>query len=495
MLVEELEATAPFVDQRYPDEVALAVRAALTDAELFVSYNMPAKALGPLLSALPKAPHDLRLNQRLAALHTRAGRFSEAAVCCRNLEQLYHDAGHPDEATRYKELADKYEERTSNKATEISAPFEPATSLEAGGDSGIAALHAGTANNSADQFAAEPAEKTAAPAAGLSASGLFFHKAPAAEAPDSSEFQVHAQPTADANEIDISAEWEGEVSDESTAPAPAQESAAPGEADFEVAQAHAEAIAETIDEVRFYLKHSMAEQARAVFVKLEKLKPGAAQLAAVWQEIDDADQGVKAKQDQPVEEISVEAAEEVPAVEESATPSVARSKPDQEFVSDLHPAAASASDEDYLPKMPIRTTIPVPEPAVAEYAQASPVAESAGVLGEFVSDLEASLGDSFLPPAAQPQAPEPQTRTVSQPTAAASGNAGAAAAPAPAREAQAKDAPAKEVIAAAAAPTFTYQPTKKRTLAPEVAACRAKGRCRQRGFGGHVRRAEAGTGR
>ena len=34
VLVEELEATAPFIDQRYADDVALAVRAALTDAEL-----------------------------------------------------------------------------------------------------------------------------------------------------------------------------------------------------------------------------------------------------------------------------------------------------------------------------------------------------------------------------------------------------------------------------------------------------------------------------
>src|SRR5215470_2304513 len=108
VLVDELEATAPFIDQRYPDEVALAVRAALTDAELFISYNMPSKALGPLMSALPKAPKDLRLNQRLAALHTRASRFAEAAVCCRTLQQLYHDAGNADEATRYKDLADKY---------------------------------------------------------------------------------------------------------------------------------------------------------------------------------------------------------------------------------------------------------------------------------------------------------------------------------------------------------------------------------------------------
>ena len=63
-----------------------AVRSALTDAELFISYNMPAKALGPLMAALPLAPNDLRLNQRLAALHTRAGRFAEAALCCRTLQ-------------------------------------------------------------------------------------------------------------------------------------------------------------------------------------------------------------------------------------------------------------------------------------------------------------------------------------------------------------------------------------------------------------------------
>src|SRR6202167_3817510 len=50
VMVDELEATAPFIDQRYADPVALAVRAALTDAELFISYNMPAKALGPLMS-------------------------------------------------------------------------------------------------------------------------------------------------------------------------------------------------------------------------------------------------------------------------------------------------------------------------------------------------------------------------------------------------------------------------------------------------------------
>ena len=98
VLVDELEATAPSIHQHYSDEVALAVRSALTDAELFISYNMPAKALGPLMAVLPQAQHDLRLNQRLAALHTRAARFAEAAVCCRTLQNIYSEADYPEEA-------------------------------------------------------------------------------------------------------------------------------------------------------------------------------------------------------------------------------------------------------------------------------------------------------------------------------------------------------------------------------------------------------------
>ncbi len=108
VLMDDLEATAPSVHQHYPDETALAIRSALTDAELFISYNMPAKALGPLVGALPMAPTDLRVNQRLASLHTRAGRFAEAALCCRTLQSVYSEADYPEEATRYGELAERY---------------------------------------------------------------------------------------------------------------------------------------------------------------------------------------------------------------------------------------------------------------------------------------------------------------------------------------------------------------------------------------------------
>jgi hypothetical protein len=53
------------------------------------------------------------LNQRLAALHTRAARFAEAGVCCRTLQNTYSEAGHPEEATRYGELAERYEVRSA----------------------------------------------------------------------------------------------------------------------------------------------------------------------------------------------------------------------------------------------------------------------------------------------------------------------------------------------------------------------------------------------
>ena len=455
VLVEELEATAPFIDQRYPDDIALAVRASLTDAELFVSYNMPAKALGPLMSALPKAPQDLRLNQRLAALHTRAGRFSEAAVCCRNLQQLYHDAGHPDEASRYSELASKYEERASAKSIEetgksgqAAASFEPETVAPRAFDHLV----------DHDAASAEDSGHVGAPT--TPASGLFFHKTATSTGPASSEFEIRSAPSAAEREIDISEEWEGEVSDQPAAASSAEETVeAPDE---EAAQAKAESIKETIEETRFYLSHSMVEQARVVFAKLEKLKPGAAKLAQLWQEIEAA--GAQAASDQPeaVEEVSVEETETIAASEEPKATHPASSRPaagweaDQEFV-----AEPGGPVKEPLPRMPLHTIPPAPEPVVTEYAQASAAAEPAGVLGEFVTDLEASLGDSFLPPpAAPPPAPEAPPRAVREPVAAQSGHAAAAAAPAPALE--------------PATPTFTYQPTKKRTLAPEVSPATPK---------------------
>jgi pilus assembly protein FimV len=456
VLVEELEATAPFIDQRYADDVALAVRAALTDAELFVSYNMPAKALGPLMSALPKAPRDLRINQRLAALHTRAGRFGEAAVCCRNLEQLYHDAGHPDEASRYSDLATKYEERTSAKAAVASPAVTPA-----------AMPFAPIAPLAFNPAASEDVPEAGVPAAEPSTSGLFFHSAPSALPPSAEDFEVRPEPVTAENEIDvdISDEWESEVAEEPKAAALVAKTEVP---DAEAEHAKSESITETIEELRFYLGHSMSEQARAVFSKLEKLKPGAAQLAAVWQEIEAAENQGGAKS-AVVEEVSVDEAYDIAAedVAVSVYPASPQTVPAQELVPDF---SSLAAEEISIPLAPVASA---PEPVVAEYASAAAEAAPAGVLNEFVSDLEASLGDSFLPPATP--APEVHPRVGRESVAAAAGHsAAAAAAPAFTPVTAPVPTPAPAPAMEAPAPTFTYQPTKKRTLAPEVAPAAAK---------------------
>ncbi|HEX9119638.1 MAG TPA: tetratricopeptide repeat protein [Terriglobales bacterium] len=123
-MVDELEMSAPAITQDYPVETADAVKSALTDSELLDSYNMPAKALAPLEKVLPQAPRDFRLNQRLASLYAAANRFGDAAQCCETLESVYLQAGHPDQARQYGEMAAKYHERAgaAAPATEVQPP-------------------------------------------------------------------------------------------------------------------------------------------------------------------------------------------------------------------------------------------------------------------------------------------------------------------------------------------------------------------------------------
>ncbi len=486
VLVDELEATAPFIDQRYGDDVALAVRAALTDAELFVSYNMPAKALGPLLSALPRAPQDLRLNQRLAALHTRAGRFAEGAVCCRTLETIYHDAGHPDEASRYGELATKYEERAAaSPAPAMSEALPPLPDLTEP-DFSIA-----VETEVEPPVAVVEEEVPAAPvAAAPEKAAMFFHAAaaaPVAKAAEPAEFEVASTPAGAEGEIDLSEEWDGAPVEEPAVETPAVAAApAPVElvpAHEEITHDNSHEVAETVEEIRFYLTHSMVEQARDGMAKLEKLTKDLATLSTMRQEIAAAAQAPAAVEPEVVEEITAEEPTPAPALVKEPEPEPApvhEPAPEpapgvlDEFVNDLE----SSLGDGFLPETtvhpPIHAPASEPEPAAA-YAEAT--AEPAHALGEFVADLEASLGDTFLPEAPVPQAePEPQPVVKARPApkappiptpsfAAAPAMAAAAAAPAPALE---------PVAAPTAAPTFTYQPSKVRPLAPAATATTSK---------------------
>jgi hypothetical protein len=430
---------------------------------------------------LPLAPMDLRLNQRLVALHTRASRFTEAAVCCRNLQSLYHEAGYPDEATRYGELGAMYEERAGLSATdaasgvpvsehEIVLKGDPIPPFESTSDFDVAPeVHAAT-------HAVEvPAQKASKP------KGLFFHApsvTPQSEAkpPVAADFSV---PTPVESEIDLSEEWEGGTVTEEPSSAPAAKKAEPAAVDEA-------AVSEAIEEMRFYLMHNMVDQAQEAFVKLATLKKDPVLLSAMRAEIEAAINRPAAAPVEAVEEISVEdvpVAEVAMAVEEAAIPTPEPATLDA-FVSDLESSlGADFPAPPALPE-PVQPTIPEPEPEPRElvaHAEATAEPVQAGELGEFVADLEASLGDGFMPEAppapATPQAwPHPavesqpvvQTQvavtaqTPAPPVTSMPASAGAAAATAPAQ--QPLTAPA--VGAQPAAPSFIYGPTKIRPLAP-----------------------------
>ena len=420
VLVEDLEATAPSVHQHYSDEISLAVRSALTDAELFISYNMPAKALGPLVGALPMAPDDLRINQRLAALHTRAGRFAEAGICCRTLQRVYSEAEYPEEATKYGELAERYEERssiTAPAAAEIApipprvpAQHEPARAVPEFSIEEPAAEGAAFEDQEEQTPEATPGARTTSPWPTAAARAhKITEPAAVTEFAVVDESSVPSAQAAAASEIDLSSEWDDAITIETDA---AAENAAELVA-AKAARAHAipesSKTNETIDEIRFYAAHGMPAQAMAALAKLQTLTSDQAKLDELRAEVEAAAE--------PAEEAASAAAE--PVIEE--------------LTSDDIPTLEVSLDEASVDEGPV-AAVPVAEaPAVAAKiaAAAPPVAAEipvatepaplvhepssepdSGVLKEFVSDLETSLGDGFLPDAASGQAVSPAASAV-----------------------------------------------------------------------------------
>jgi len=384
MRADELEATAPFIDQRYDDEVALVVRAALTDAELYISYNMPAKATAPLLSAFPKAPRDLRLNQKLAALHIRGGRFSEAAACCRTLEGIYREAGHSEEAARYAELAAKYEERGAANGAPAVPQAKAAESTTEEFVISSPRMESAPEEHSAPVAAPPP---IAAPVESA-LSGLFFHGAAPSgttETPSISagnevpEFSVASHP--EPAEIDLSGEWEQELTSDApveekldaseavaSSPAPpARElsslptmgeelEAAPAEAPEVASTPNQSEITEMVEEVRFYLGQGLTEPARQLLSKLEALSPQSPELAVLRQRIESASHGGAFLPEEA--EISTE---EPGSSEEAAT-------------EEIQTVVADSSAE----------------------LSAEPSHEQRPVLADIASEIEQSLGTGFM---------------------------------------------------------------------------------------------------
>jgi tetratricopeptide (TPR) repeat protein len=471
VIVEELEATAPVVDQAYPDNVAIAVRSAVTDADLFLSYNLPDKAVVPLLSALPQAPRDVRLNQRLAALHTRFLRFTEAAVCCRTLEGVYHDAGHPDEAVRYGDLAARYEQ----SAEAISS--SPASRMAASTPIAPPAARAAAAS------AAPPAPwPTATPASSEEEITDAAHTEFAVQ-----DMAVHtpsdAQDLSSAHDpsADLASEWEDSLSVDEHAeehvPAAGPSAKAKGEADAD--DASNPEIAETVEEIRFYLEHFMTDQARAGIEKLEALTSNASILDPLRAAVESAGQP-PAEAEPEIAEINADDPAELEVEMEIPHGSEIATSPD--LMSGYEHAAHDESSTEIVDE-PAHLETHHAEPAHAEAAHAE-----ASELTAFVADLEASLGDSFpeAPPAPATKAPTPKPPDSQLPSWPVAPKKKPAAAPAPAtartREPEPEPVahretkipatpPAMPAIAAsaggaatAAAPAMSYSPAAVRPL-------------------------------
>jgi tetratricopeptide (TPR) repeat protein len=480
VIVEELEATAPVIDQSYPDHIAIAVRSAVTDADLFLSYNLPDKAVVPLLGALPQAPRDARLNQRLAALHTRFHRFTEAAVCCRTLESVYHDAGYPDEAVRYGELATRYEQTAETAPPSAGRLAETALSASA--------ASAGAATSPVASARAFP---TAAPAPWPMASTTSGHEMAAAAHPEFAVEEMAVSAPTDAPSepsADLASEWEDSLAVEETAEphAPAAEQPAVIAGAAEGDAANNPEIAETVEEVRFYLEHFMTDQARAGIEKLEALTSETSIL--------DPLRAAVALACQPPAEPEPEMAEinaDDPA--EIAVPIETESAMDAAPEMIVAPGRETNDKIDDRFHQTQAETEHAPEPAYAEAAPAEAAHAEAGELSALVADLEASLGDSFpeAPPiAAHAPAVEaaPLPSTASQPlpswpvAPAAPAKKRAPATPAalaPAAEPVARtttpktattkiETPPAPAIAAAAhaaaSPAMTYSPSSPRAL-------------------------------
>ncbi|HEU5402139.1 MAG TPA: tetratricopeptide repeat protein [Terriglobales bacterium] len=425
LMVEELETQEVLVEQHYSDLIASAIQAALTESDLFESYNVPNKALAPLEAVLPQAPQDVRLNQRLAAIYARLGRNTEAAQRCAVLQKVFSGSGLHDEAVKYGEMAAKYAQAGGTSVPVVES-FTPEQ------------ISPATASEPKPSFSIEPEATTG------KVEEFYFHQTPATEEPpppamsDASTAVPDVEPPAHAHEIDLSDEWENMVEVEAPAavpegpaasavsrrvepapeaeptpviePEPVAEGSTPAEPDSR--------IADGIEEVRFYISQEMWSEAAAAVDRLASVAPDIPEIEQFQRQILAAMVAESAKEMEPPVEVEPPAAPPVLSASEEELPTVAGFG-----FEEVAPADSQANDiigiEERAPVLEV-TAEPIPdqiapeaeteeqEPVLQEWGEQSgnrveePVAapiEAApehDVLEDFVSDLEASLGDDFM---------------------------------------------------------------------------------------------------
>jgi tetratricopeptide (TPR) repeat protein len=487
-MVEELDETAPSVHQSYDPPTEKAIESALTDAELYVSYNVPSKAIPPLEAALPLAPQDVNLNQRLASLYARAERYGDAARMYQNLSKIYEELGHPTEAAKYLEAAKKFALRAPAAAAappapakpgwpplpaqaQPVAPMEPASAPPAApeveAESSVqeftfdtADLDTATATATAEPELAVSApviepEAASPPPVEINLEPVAFDASPASAA---APFVASVPASASAEEIDISNEWEDMIEVEAAEPVDhaesaaaavevqsyqeiAQETAQPVAMQFEPAKTPeadlSTLIADKVQEIRFYITQQMWDPAKEAILDLTELAPDAPEVTELIAEVSAGQAKARPAEATPA------MMEESPAAFASieiAEPAISEPPPPPPVVEKPQPAAS----------VELENVLDIPEPPKArpaKSAQPHPAAaakekSTEDILGDFVLDLEQTDLADFAP---KPASSGQSAAGHSTPTPAA-----AAAAPAPlagdGRSAAQKDVVLKDVV-------------------------------------------------
>ena len=411
LMVDELEHRAPVMEQNYPDAIRDAVKAAVTEAELFESYNMPAKAVVPLEAALAQAPEDAQVNQRLASLYARSGRLQDSIARCQVLQKVYSDAGFPDQAKQYREMAERYKERIDQAAraasVEFDASFMPGHEIHQPPTTETPPAPAAAPAMAIQAEAAAPAQAQAAAAAAEFSVEVTQPAPPAVSEAALAQMAEQSASPAAAHEIDLS-DWEQMTQVEQPAAPPPP------------APTPAVNTAAMIEEANFYLSQSLWSAAQQSIAKLQTASPNIAELAGLQQRLA---AGMAATAPAPAAAAVAEFSLDVVAPPQPAAPP-------------SPPVTATP------PPAPVEAKPAPPAVAPAPVAAAPPPApkkeeKPKDVLADFVLDLDESLGEDFAVGApANAAAPAPP------PAKPAPAPAQSAAPPKPAAPPKAAPAPA-----------------------------------------------------
>lgn len=452
-MVEELDDGNVVVQQKYDPPTETAIEAALTDAELYVSYNVPSKAIAPLEAALPLAPKDITLNQRLASLYARAERYADAAKLCQNLCEIYRELGHSAEAAKYQEAARKYSVRAGT-APNVAAAMRNLEPLPARTpEPPIAAVPV-------MQVQPEPAAPESAPSVQEFSFDVPEHihtePEPVALAPQAihtssaaPEFDLSAPPVgvepepAETPEMDVSNEWEEMLSVEAegqpSGGAAAEDETQKLEPELEPQmKASAQPVPlqadereggsqvcyrtdEKVQEIQFYISQHMLQAAKNALNELSEMEPDSPQVLELMAAISAAQSSPAAH----AQEAAAAAALEQAPVDFLPPPFAA---PAPQTSLGTRPAPA-------IPEAPIAPT-PVPQlepvlqfeevaqpvrnvqpPAVQPEKVAAAAESTEDILTDFVHELETTDLKDFSP---KPQVETPAPAQTPSPVIAAS---------------------------------------------------------------------------